>query len=291
MSDAFAIALPNAHVARPVQRQIVFQDIPISIENPKGSIRRGKDDNGKPWARRMAADYGYIKRTEDKDGDQIDVFVGPNKNSARVFVIDQVHHHNRQFDEHKCMLAFNTEQQALSAYRQSYGYGASHKIGGATEMPIDEFREWVKRGGGKWPLAPFVGAVILPSDVVKILGNGNEQTGHEIAAQLFGSHDALGASAVHPAVVKDLGGDLATGHRVIEKFIAKVRKRHATQDKSTKAAAHYRAGTETKRCAICSMFRAPDTCTAVEGQISARALCDYFEPIEHQAMTTQEHQA
>ena len=47
--------------------------------------------------------------------------------------------------------------------------------------------------------------------------------------------------------------------------------------RATKAAAHYRDGAETKHCAICTMFRAPDTCTAVKGKISPQALCDYFE--------------
>jgi hypothetical protein len=172
----------------------------------------------------MAADHGYVRRSADHDGDPVDVFVGPNKNSDRVFVINQVHHHTGQFDEHKCMLGFNTEAEALSAYHRSYGYGSRNKVGGVTELPVDEFREWVKRGGGKWPLAPFVGAYILPGDVVRTLGGGNEETGHEVAAQMFGEHAALGKSAVHPAVVNDLGdGDLDTGHRVIEKFIDTLR--------------------------------------------------------------------
>lgn len=263
------------------KKHIVFQGIPISIENPKGSIRHGTDDNGKPWANRMPADYGYIKRTEDKDGDQIDVFVGPNKNSDRVFIVDQVHRHSGQFDEHKCLLGFSTEAQALNAYHRSHGYGSRQRIGGITELPISEFREWAKRGGGKWPLSPLVGAYILPHDVPKLLGNGNEQTGHAVAAKMFGQHAALGESAVHPEVVKELGnGDLAAGHAVLEKFVAMVRSKGDEYHggvKVTKAEAHYRNGTEAQRCAICSMFRAPDACTAVKGKISPQALCDYFE--------------
>jgi hypothetical protein len=32
-----------------------------------------------------------------------------------------------------------------------------------------------------------------------------------------------------------------------------------------------------ERCGICTMFRAPDTCTLVRGDISARGHCRYFE--------------
>src|SRR5512143_1704497 len=140
------------------KRHIEFQGIPITIENPKGTIRSGTNSNGKKWANRMSADYGYIKSTEGKDGDQVDAFVGPNKRSNRVFVVDQLHHSIVRFDEHKCLLGFNTEKQALTAYHSSYGrkYGAHHTVGAVTEMSIDAFKEWLKGGGGKKPISPEV---------------------------------------------------------------------------------------------------------------------------------------
>ena len=48
----------------------------ISIENPKGSYRRGKDSSGKEWKALMHHDYGYFTKTVGKDGDAIDVFIG-----------------------------------------------------------------------------------------------------------------------------------------------------------------------------------------------------------------------
>lgn len=47
-------------------------------------------------------------------------------------------------------------------------------------------------------------------------------------------------------------------------------------EKATKAHAHYRAGDDHRRCALCTMFRPPHGCTAVKGSISSRGLCDYF---------------
>src|SRR5262249_40576527 len=105
MSSALAIALANAHAAKrlPAHQRINFQGIPITIENTKGTIRRGIDDDGKPWANRMAAHYGYICHTEDTDGDGVDVFVGPKANSDKVFIVDQLRRKKHNFDEHKCL--------------------------------------------------------------------------------------------------------------------------------------------------------------------------------------------
>ncbi len=46
--------------------------------------------------------------------------------------------------------------------------------------------------------------------------------------------------------------------------------------KSTKAEANYRPGTPMKNCGICTMFRGT-SCTAVEGDISPYATCDYYK--------------
>lgn len=91
----------------------------ISIENPKGSYRKGVDSNGKEWKTKMKNDYGYFICTKGKDGDAIDVFIGNNLNSGRIFVIDQKI--NGNFDESKVMLGFDTEEQAKTAYLNNYG--------------------------------------------------------------------------------------------------------------------------------------------------------------------------
>lgn len=48
--------------------------------------------------------------------------------------------------------------------------------------------------------------------------------------------------------------------------------------KATKEEADYtRCGTEAAHCGICTMFRRPDSCTAVQGKISPEGHCKYFE--------------
>jgi hypothetical protein len=54
-------------------------------------------------------------------------------------------------------------------------------------------------------------------------------------------------------------------------------KRHGGAVKATKVKAHYRLGHNGRLCGKCDMFRAPASCTAVEGKIRTQDTCDFFE--------------
>ena len=71
----------------------------ITIENPKGSVRRGTDSKGNAWENTLNNDYGYIRGTEGVDGDHIDVYLSDNPAEGNVFVIDQVNPETREVDE------------------------------------------------------------------------------------------------------------------------------------------------------------------------------------------------
>ena len=89
----------------------------ITVENPKGSVRRGVDANGKAWEQTMRNTYGYIRGTEGVDGDHIDVFLTNDIdgwNGRRVYIVDQ-YNEDGTFDEHKVMLGFNDEAEAQDA--------------------------------------------------------------------------------------------------------------------------------------------------------------------------------
>lgn len=113
----------------------------ISIEQPKGSVRSGTDNTGKEWSVTMNNHYGYIKRTQGKDGDQIDVFLGNDPNSRYVFVVDQVNP-DGSFDEHKVMLGFDSMEEAKKAYLSNYekGWGG---LGSITIVELEDFRKWL----------------------------------------------------------------------------------------------------------------------------------------------------
>jgi len=144
---------------------ISFQGLPISIENPKGSMRSGVGKDGKVWSVKMPDHYGYIKRTEGADGDHVDVYVGPDANSNKVFIIDQVHDDSKEFDEHKAMLGYRNQDDAVEAYRKAFSDGKGHlRIGEVTPMNIDAFKSWLKGDGGKKPVGMFRGGKVGYAD-------------------------------------------------------------------------------------------------------------------------------
>lgn len=113
----------------------------VTIEQPAGSVRSGKDANGKEWSVTMNNTYGYIRGTESVDGDHIDVFLGPDMNSDMVYVVDQVNT-DGSFDEHKVMMGFPSLEDARSAYFSNYEDGWQG-LGNITGVALDEFKKWI----------------------------------------------------------------------------------------------------------------------------------------------------
>lgn len=113
----------------------------VTIEQPAGSVRSGKDVNGKEWSVTMSNTYGYIRGTEGVDGDHIDVFLGPDMNSDMVYVVDQVNT-DGSFDEHKVMMGFPSLEDARSAYLSNYEEGWKG-LGNITGVTLDGFKKWI----------------------------------------------------------------------------------------------------------------------------------------------------
>lgn len=129
------------------KEHISFQGIPITIENKKGSMRRGFDAKGKAWECRLPADYGYIKRTIGADGDHVDVYIGPDKDSKQVFIINQHDHRTGKFDEHKAFVGYNSEREAAADYVKAFSDGYGHKrLGSLEPMSLETFKHWLKSG-------------------------------------------------------------------------------------------------------------------------------------------------
>ena len=113
----------------------------ITIEQPKGSIRRGTDANGKQWESEMHNTYGYIRGTESVDGDHIDIFLSDNPTEGNVFVVDQVNK-DGSFDEHKVMYGFSDMESAKRAYLSNYEEGWQG-LGNITEVSKEDFKKWI----------------------------------------------------------------------------------------------------------------------------------------------------
>lgn len=124
-----------------LQGKINFNGLIIDIENKKGSIRKGKDPDGKEWSIKMNADYGRIRNTKTKsDKEEVDVYVLSNKNAKYVYQIKQMKAPKfEEFDEFKYILGASTPSEAIELYLKQYNDAGF--FGDVKEIPFDEFKE------------------------------------------------------------------------------------------------------------------------------------------------------
>ena len=161
----------------------------ITIENPKGSYRKGKDKDGHEWKTLMHNDYGYFVRTLGKDGDAIDVFIGPNLKSEKIYPIDQFV--NGEFDETKVMLGFDSKEEAKSAYLSNYekNWKGFKYI---TEIDLDTFKKWLYDGyRQRKPFAKYVTLTeskhkVVKNDEGKIVPEKCDKCGSDVVVQIHG---------------------------------------------------------------------------------------------------------
>lgn len=126
---------------------IKVHGLDITIENPKGSTRRGTSPGGKKWSSILPNHYGYLRRTEGADGDHVDVYVGPHLKSPHVFVIDQHDPDRGHFDEHKVFLGFSSRAHAVAAYKRAFSDGkGAQRIGHVEAMTIEQLKHWLANG-------------------------------------------------------------------------------------------------------------------------------------------------
>lgn len=142
-SSAGLIAEGGAQWTQRAMPKIRVSRLTVFVENPKGSIRAGTTLAGEDWRSLMPAHYGYINGVIGADGDELDAFVGPDPQSKKVWVINQIEPTTGEFDEHKVMLGFNSEDEALQCYREAFqkgweGFSSIH------EFDMDEFRIWMR---------------------------------------------------------------------------------------------------------------------------------------------------
>lgn len=121
----------------------------ISVETPAGAVRTGTD-KGKTWKVKNTAHYGYVKRTQGADGEQVDVYVKPGTSSTSggpVFVVDQYNPATGAFDEHKALLGYSNQAEAAAAYDAHFNDKSGPKRRGAvTQMSLDAFKGWLASG-------------------------------------------------------------------------------------------------------------------------------------------------
>ena len=188
-----------------------FMGFRVTIENAPGDIRRGTDSDGEEWSQKLANAYGYFSRTEGKDGDEIDLFLGPLPEAQQVYIVHQVDPKTGKPDEDKVMLGFGDDRRAKAAYMANYKQGWQG-FGSMTTMGKPQFADWLdtqtkerakKKVKTPWPKTPKPEEPVLPTGEipatkgksVQIITPGNKRgyNGYYAlveAADLIPSHNA-----------------------------------------------------------------------------------------------------
>lgn len=129
-----------------------FGGYDYTVETPKGVIRSGKDEQGKPWSVTMHDTYGYILGKIGVDGDHIDMFINDAADldtfDGNVYVVDQVNPETGEFDEHKVMYGYPSEEAATEAYLANYSKGWKG-LGKVTSVTKATFDKWLESSDRK----------------------------------------------------------------------------------------------------------------------------------------------
>lgn len=129
-----------------------FGGYDYTVETPKGVTRSGKDEQGKPWSVTMHDTYGYILGKIGVDGDHIDMFINDAADldtfDGNVYVVDQVNPETGEFDEHKVMYGYPSEEAATEAYLANYSKGWKG-LGKVTSVQKATFDKWLESSDRK----------------------------------------------------------------------------------------------------------------------------------------------
>lgn len=129
-----------------------FGGYDFTVETPKGATRSGKDEQGKPWSVTMHDTYGYILGKIGVDGDHIDMFINDAADldsfDCNVYVVDQVNPETGEFDEHKVMFGYPSEEAATEAYLANYSKDWKG-LGKVTAVPKATFDKWLESSDRK----------------------------------------------------------------------------------------------------------------------------------------------
>lgn len=145
-----------------------FGGYDYTVETPKGVTRSGKDEQGKPWSVTMHDTYGYILGKIGVDGDHIDMFINDAADldtfDGNVYVVDQVNPETGEFDEHKVMYGYPSEEAATEAYLANYSKGWKG-LGNVTSVPKATFDKWLESSDRK--TKPFADYAMVQKEQAK----------------------------------------------------------------------------------------------------------------------------
>ena len=169
-----------------------FGGYDYTVETPKGVTRSGKDEQGKPWSVTMHDTYGYILGKIGVDGDHIDMFINDSADldtfDGNVYVVDQVNPETGEFDEHKVMYGYPSEEAATEAYLANYSKGWKG-LGNVTSVPKATFDKWLESSDRK--TKPFADYAMVQKEQARFDRNVKEVEPSEMTEAQKVAYDAV----------------------------------------------------------------------------------------------------
>lgn len=169
-----------------------FGGYDYTVETPKGVTRSGKDEQGKPWSVTMHDTYGYILGKIGVDGDHIDMFINDAADldtfDGNIYVVDQVNPETGEFDEHKVMYGYPSEEAATEAYLANYSKGWKG-LGKVTSVPKATFDKWLESSDRK--TKPFAEYAMVQKEQAKFDRDVKEVKPSEMTEAQKVAYDAV----------------------------------------------------------------------------------------------------
>ena len=169
-----------------------FGGYDYTVETPKGVTRSGKDEQGKPWSVTMHDTYGYILGKIGVDGDHIDMFINDAADldtfDGNVYVVDQVNPETGEFDEHKVMYGYPSEEAATEAYFANYSKDWKG-LGKVTSVPKATFDKWLESSDRK--TKPFADYAMVQKEQAKFDRDVKEVKPSEMTEAQKVAYDAV----------------------------------------------------------------------------------------------------
>lgn len=169
-----------------------FGGYDYTVETPKGVTRSGKDEQGKPWSVTMHDTYGYILGKIGVDGDHIDMFINDSADldtfDGNVYVVDQVNPETGEFDEHKVMYGYPSEEAATEAYLANYSKDWKG-LGNVTSVPKATFDKWLESSDRK--TKPFADYAMVQKEQAKFNRDVKEVKPSEMTEAQKVAYDAV----------------------------------------------------------------------------------------------------
>lgn len=116
----------------------------VEINGIKCIVEADKGQARFPQSPPLPCRYGYIQGTGSTEGsaEQMDCYIGDDPDARSAYIIHQ-HHPGGDFDEHKCMLGFSSQDAAKNAYLSAWPDGAE-RLGKIYSISIPQLKRWLR---------------------------------------------------------------------------------------------------------------------------------------------------